>query len=113
MMEIDEAIRHAEEVAEQNEKDGDYAKRRGFNIYSDECQKCAEEHRQLAEWLKELKALREQKRPRGTWTEEFDESANPFFKRRWRCSACNDYNYYGRPDFCPCCGADMREGDAE
>lgn len=50
---------------------------------------------------------------RGTWTEEFDESANPFFQRRWRCSACNDYNYYGRPDFCPCCGADMREGDAE
>ena len=50
---------------------------------------------------------------RGTWTEEFDESANPFFQRRWRCSACNDYNYYGRPDFCPCCGADMREGEAE
>lgn len=52
---------------------------------------------------------------RGTWTEEFDESANPFFQRRWRCSVCNDYNYYGRPDFCPCCGADMRpkEGEAE
>ena len=98
MMELDEAIRHAEEVAELNEA---------------ECFECAEEHRQLAEWLKELKALREQKRPRGTWTEEFDESANPFFQRRWRCSACNDYNYYGRPDFCPCCGADMREGDAE
>lgn len=51
---------------------------------------------------------------RGKWTEEFDESANPFFQRRWRCSACNDYNYYGRPDFCPCCGADMRkEGDGK
>ena len=48
-------------------------------------------------------------RPRGTWTEEFDESANPFFQRRWRCSACNDYNCYGRSDFCPCCGADMRK----
>ena len=58
-------------------------------------------------------ALKE--KPSGTWTEEFDESANPFFRRRWRCSACNDYNYYGRPDFCPCCGADMRkkEGEAE
>ena len=54
-----------------------------------------------------------EQRPHGEWTEEFDESANPFFQRRWRCSACNDYNYYGRPDFCPCCGADMREGDAE
>ena len=58
-----------------------------------------------------IKVLSE--RPRGTWTEEFDESANPFFQRRWRCSACNDYNYYGRPDFCPCCGADMREGDPD
>lgn len=57
----------------------------------------------------------EPERPHGEWTEEFDESANPFFQRRWRCSACNDYNYYGRPDFCPCCGADMRpkEGDEE
>ena len=57
-------------------------------------------------------ALKE-KRQHGTWTEELDESANPFFQRRWRCSACNDYNYYGRPDFCPCCGADMREGDPD
>ena len=50
---------------------------------------------------------------RGTWTEEFDESANPFFQRRWRCSACNDYNYYGRPEFCPHCGADMRKSGDE
>ena len=50
---------------------------------------------------------------RGTWTEEFDESANPFFQRRWRCSACNDYNCYGRSDFCPCCGADMRKKEGE
>lgn len=26
------------------------------------CEKCADEHRQLAEWLKELKQLREQTR---------------------------------------------------
>ena len=50
---------------------------------------------------------------RGTWTEEFDENANPFFQRRWRCSACNDYNYYGRSAFCPCCGADMRKKEGE
>ena len=53
------------------------------------------------------------KRPHGKWTEEFDESANPFFQRRWRCSACNDYNYYGRPEFCPHCGADMRKKEGE
>ena len=117
MMTLDEAIKHAEEVANEKERLG--AMGRGnpdkFAPSPEQCFKCAEEHRQLAEWLKELKAFREQKRPRGTWTEEFDESANPFFQRRWRCSACNDYNYYGRPDFCPCCGADMRkkEGEAE
>ena len=46
-MTIDEAIKHAEEVAEEQVK---------------RCEKCAEEHRQLAEWLKELKQLREQTR---------------------------------------------------
>lgn len=108
MKTLDEAIRHAEWVAKQN---SDLAERLYHTDEEAKCRECAEAHVQLAEWLKELKALREQKRPRGTWTEEFDESANPFFQRRWRCSACHDYNYYGRPDFCPCCGADMREGD--
>ena len=45
-MTLDEAIRHAEEVAE-------------YDCYNDEQKKCAEEHRQLAEWLKELKRLKE------------------------------------------------------
>ena len=45
-MTLDEAIRHAEEVAE-------------YDCYNDEQKKCADEHRQLAEWLRELKRLRE------------------------------------------------------
>lgn len=65
-MTIDEAIKHCEEVAQENEKqfnscpmkyDGAYA-----NNGRTAC-KCAEEHRQLAKWLKELKAIRE------AWTE--------------------------------------------
>ena len=58
-MTLDEAIKHAEEVAEEKEKNA-------YNLYdaqkyeeSRECIWCAEEHRQLAEWLKELKAYRE------------------------------------------------------
>ena len=44
-MTLDEAIIHAEEVADRCDvTDGDRA--------------CAEAHRQLAEWLKELKELR-------------------------------------------------------
>lgn len=70
-MTIEEAIKHAEEVAEKQEKmakewhenqvikcnlfpfaDMDYT-------HENECKECAEEHRQLAELLKELKQLRD------------------------------------------------------
>jgi len=42
---LSDAIKHCEEVAETNEKEG--------------CLECASEHRQLAEWLRELKRDRE------------------------------------------------------
>lgn len=75
-MTIDEAIRHCVEVAEENET---VANTRTFedcytvdemycddteciNEHLDRCVKCAKEHLQLAEWLKELKQLREQTR---------------------------------------------------
>jgi len=61
-MTLDEAIKHCEEVAEEK-------KEKACNLYdtkayeeSRECIWCAEEHRQLSEWLKELKQLREQTR---------------------------------------------------
>lgn len=59
MMTIDEAIIHAENVA-LNSENGlyDAIALGGQNPSQeeiDECMKCAEEHRQLAEWLKELK----------------------------------------------------------
>ena len=65
---IDEAIKHAEEVAEEKQLKAhnlklckDYGNPKS-TITSGvvECETCAEEHRQLAEWLKELKRLREQ-----------------------------------------------------
>ena len=77
MMTLDEAIKHCEEVAEENEciahsltKDG---WQEHFNNLTQEkeveyknvreemansCLECAAEHRQLASWLKELKAYR-------------------------------------------------------
>jgi len=57
-MNLDEAIRHCEEVAISKTKqveNGDWEK--GSSTERD-CIVCAEEHRQLAEWLKELKAYR-------------------------------------------------------
>lgn len=44
-MTLDEAITHCEEVAEKNEEQS--------------CKECAKEHRQLAEWLRELELYRE------------------------------------------------------
>lgn len=60
-MTIDEAIKHAEEVAEKNEKKASCFWGKEGNPNYENCIECAEEHRQLAEWLKELKQLREQK----------------------------------------------------
>lgn len=59
-MTLDEAIKRAEEVTDEKMKEA-------CNLYeaknyeeSRECIWCAEEHRQLAEWLKDYKRLREQ-----------------------------------------------------
>lgn len=57
-MTIDEAIRHCEEVMVENlEKTKD---RNASDPIAINCFECADEHRQLAEWLKELKAYKEQ-----------------------------------------------------
>ena len=53
-----EAIEHCEEVAEQNE---------WFDkncLESMQCRECAKEHRQLAEWLKQLKGYED-------WMEDY------------------------------------------
>ena len=57
-MTIDEAIRHAEEVAEEKEKEGKLLCQ--SESASVGCLTCAEEHRQLAEWLRDYKRLKEQ-----------------------------------------------------
>ena len=63
MLSIDEAIAHAREVADTCEYEA--SKYDMCDSYEREVAykegKCAEEHEQLAEWLEELKALREEK----------------------------------------------------
>lgn len=60
-MTLDEAIKHCEEVAEKNETTGkmiqnNFSKlRREQKQEIDSCLECASEHRQLAEWLLELR----------------------------------------------------------
>lgn len=55
-MTLDEAIKHAEEVAILNENTCKAKPNSKLKMY----EKCAEEHRQLAEWLKDYKRLLEQ-----------------------------------------------------
>jgi hypothetical protein len=60
MMTLDQAIKYCEKVAEKQEK---LCKvNDSFNFSQPKWRECANEHRQLAEWLKELKKLREQTR---------------------------------------------------
>ena len=52
-MTLDEAIKHCEEVAEK------YCEKVEEGLTADDfCDSCASEHRQLAEWLRELKKYR-------------------------------------------------------
>ena len=57
-MTLEEAIKHCEEVAEENEKKA-RKKNDGTMSTRIKCEECAKEHRQLAEWLRELKTHRE------------------------------------------------------
>ena len=61
-MTIDEAIKHCLEVAEQNEAKAQKIGVQFLGTTKDreatECRECAADHRQLAEWLTELKQWR-------------------------------------------------------
>ena len=59
-MTLDEAIKHCEEVAEEKDKSVElYKAVKATEGLITKCEDCAKEHRQLAEWLKELKAYRD------------------------------------------------------
>ena len=60
-MTLDEAIIHAENEVWKNSREADRCFSHGGSWYEEKakaCKACADEHRQLAEWLKELKAYR-------------------------------------------------------
>jgi hypothetical protein len=60
MMKLDEAIKHCEEVVESKRKQVENGNWEKGSLTERDCLECADEHRQLAEWLKELKQLRQQ-----------------------------------------------------
>ena len=62
-MTLEEAIKHCEEIAELKYDEGNEARLQEQDKYADECVVCAAKHRQLAEWLKELKERKEKDVP--------------------------------------------------
>lgn len=109
-MSIDEAITHAEKKAEEQKKQAEsYFDTDGFSLNyavkrierGEECKKCSAEHRQLAEWLKELKTLREKQTPKKlVW---FQTLYRPNHKYR-ACPACEHRIDYPHTHFCSNCG---------
>ena len=61
MLTLNEAIAHARKVANTQKGKSGICLQNGLECeHFSDCLKCAEEHEQLAEWLEELKQLREQ-----------------------------------------------------
>jgi hypothetical protein len=57
-MTLEEGIIHAEDVARMNHEAAKHLTDE-HPTQAEKCEKCADEHRQLAEWLKELKAYKD------------------------------------------------------
>lgn len=99
-MTLTEAIIHAEAVADnKDELARSYHTDEG--VYLEEetrCRECAEEHRQLAEWLKDYQRLLSEKEPK---TEHWEDCSNG-----WMCSKCKT-DHRTDTKYCPNCGARM------
>jgi hypothetical protein len=90
-MELDEAIAHAREVAE--EKRNDYERACALNVPSEGFCECAAEHEQLAEWLTELQERREADRWIPVKARELtdkEKEENPDCRFVWDCPLPDD-----------------------
>ena len=111
MMSLDEAIQYCLKVADQNEiLANQYSKKNQNHPVErwDSCERCAEEHRQLAEWLRELKVFKSKK---GQWLRMSNLSEQE--DDRYRCSRCgnvihhkNEMDLYTFDSWCGRCGSD-------
>lgn len=130
-MTLEEAIKDMETIAEENQKVVDthivFDDVTVDMLYCDDTevieehlanyQMCAEEHRQLAEWLKDYKRLLEQEPKTGHWIAQDIHNCHTDFK----CSECgyihSFMHLYGKPtadyNFCPNCGTKMESEVSE
>ena len=101
-MTLDEAIAHAEDVA----KVQDRLSKRIRTSDAKKCERCAEDHRQLAEWLRDYKRLKEQEPNTGHWIPTVVRGQNSYC-----CSECLSECCYTPTAFCPDCGCMMVESE--
>lgn len=74
-MNLEEAIKHTKDIATNKYNEGGLCHANPDDEELDRCIKCAREHEQLAEWLEELKNLREYKKKMKT--QYLDDIENP------------------------------------
>ena len=104
-MTIDETIKHCEEVVKKHTK---------YNIYGgfESLDECGEEHRQFAEWLKELKSLKEKDEPKAVRYEGDGYADGAIVYDTAFCPNCNhefeEDSENWECEFCPNCGQRLR-----
>lgn len=134
MMTLDEAIKHAEAVAEEKEN---FIKRTYETFAEDrllfaeeesECKECADEHHQLAEWLKDYKRIKEREpllekikekyalmkadeRKKGKWINKSHTIGCGIKFAASECTCCGKKTFFDCDqlvyNYCPNCGAKM------
>lgn len=67
---------------------------------------------ELESVLSDVESMNKIEIKKGTWSEEYDPNDDLFFQRKYRCSACGDWNTYGFTKYCPNCGAKMLNATA-
>lgn len=116
-MTLEEAIRHCHVKEEELRAEATAWLINGSMVAENNrkaCLECAEDHRQLAEWLSELKSRRENKRPKGEWILDVEGSEGLAW---FRCSECNAMEKLEKNNinakFCWNCGAKMEVNDGK
>lgn len=106
-MTLDEAIKHCEEKEKElKEEAHSYSDNERYSGAEADCLECAEEHKQLAEWLKDYKRLLEEK-PQGEWVDTNTISVRYVVRQTY---AYDEYKHKFTDYFCPNCGARMKGG---
>lgn len=119
-MTIDEAIKHCEEVAEEKEKlvntyesFKDYGNpKSSITSGHKKCLSCAAEHRQLAEWLKDYKRMKEKDEAKAVRYDSDGYADGEMVYDYAFCPNCDhetevDSENWGC-EFCPNCGQRLR-----